>query len=40
MSLEDYLIMGCEDIIEVEHFMPKLVDMALGHRIEPPSFRP
>lgn len=38
MPFEDYLILEGEDIIEVGYCMSKFVDIALGHRIEPPSF--
>ena len=39
MSFEDDdLMMEGEDIIEVEYDMSKLVDMALGKRISPPSY--
>ena len=38
MPFEDYMIMKGKDIIEVEYGMWELIDMALGHRIEPPSF--
>jgi hypothetical protein len=34
MPFEDYVVMEGEDIIEAEYCMSKLVDMALGHRIE------
>ena len=30
MSFGDYMIMEGEDIVEVEYYMSKLVDMALG----------
>ena len=37
MPFEGNLIMEGKAIIEVEYCMLELVDMALGHRIEPPS---
>lgn len=37
MPIEDYVIMEGANIIEVEYWMTKLVDMTLRHRIEPPS---
>jgi hypothetical protein len=38
MPIEDYLVMEGEDIIEAKYCMSCLVDMALGRRIETPSF--
>ena len=38
MPFEDYLIMQGEDIIGANYCMLELVDIALGPRIEPPSF--
>lgn len=38
VSFEDYLIMKGANIIEAEYCMTKLVDMALGHKIDTPSF--
>jgi hypothetical protein len=37
MPFEEYVVMEGDDIIEAEYCMSKLVDMALGHRIEPTS---
>ena len=38
MLFEDYLIVKGVNIIEGEYCMTKLVDMALGHKIDTPSF--
>jgi hypothetical protein len=38
MPFKDYSIMECEDIIEGEYCMLETIDMALGHRMEPPNF--
>ena len=38
MPFEDHLILEGANIIKVEYCMIKLVDMALGQRIEPPTF--